>query len=195
MKNRLIYALLPTAALIFAGCDECEKAFELKNDLYSLETLVTGTMGQPSRIEESCKIFQGWYSRLAEGSNFADRVADTHFYWIDRYCVSGHYERRCHWVGGSRRHGDGYWSCHSYYVCDFYESRGHKKDGYDQAKELARLLTGARGDLTSACASNSSGNGVDAVLNLTQAKIKLSASQNDADYVLQKAGCYDRRGH
>lgn len=194
--NKFLLAVLPLA-LFAAGCNDCKKGSELKAELVRLETQVTGTMAQPSNFGATCLDFQAeWNKKLQKGSRFADYVANNYFYSETRRCVRGHNERRCEYMWDDYGSGRPYrrWHCYNYYVCDQVDVIPHKKDGYDQAKELSQLLAGARGDLMSACAAHERSADAEAYLHLTSAKIKLSASQNDADYVLNRAGCDGRRG-
>lgn len=198
MKKSLL-ALLPLAVFA-AGCeDPCTKGIELRNDETTLETLVNGTILQPSTLANTCyQIGKSWNKTLSKGSKFATKVANDYFYYEERQCLRGHYERRCDYYPGypGSPHDPypypGYGYCDRVFVCDDLKVTPHKKDGYDQALEVSRLLLVIKNNLGEACLANANNDTVGALAALVKAKTNFGPTQENTDYVLNKAGCFDR---
>lgn len=190
-KTLMLAATLALAA-VGAGCeDPCERGLELRADVTSYETTVTEMIGNPNSLEGSCATFAGWQPKLSGHSNFARRVAYDYFYTESNRCVAWGVERRC-W--SEYRHGRRYVRCHNYQVCRAYERVPHRHDGFAQANELSDLLLRAKTDLGNSCTAYQNGKVTEAQEILGHAKLKFQASQQNADYVLTRAGCYNRRG-
>lgn len=209
MKKYLL-AILPLAVFA-AGCeDPCERGIALRNDQAMLEAVLYETLLQPTTLPATCyAVSKTWSRKLIGASRFASKMADEHFYSAKRECTAGHYEQRCFHPGYPDRNGpffprdprEPYFpttprlDCRAVYVCDHSEVIVNKKDGYEQAKRVAVLLYGVRHDMLNACKANASGDVVGAMASITKAKSRLPLIEEKTDYVLSKAGCFDRRGH
>lgn len=202
MKKYLM-AILPLA-LLAAGCeDPCDKGISLRNDEALLEATFYETLLTPSQLPALCySVGKSWNKKLTNGAMFADKMADEHFYSESRRCVSGHEETRCRrtWdrypsPGEPYRPYPPYLYCRKVFVCDDIKVTPHKKDGYEQAIETARLLRVTKNQVGDACVANASGDTVSALANLAMAKSTLTNAQSNTDYVLTKAGCYNRAGN
>lgn len=182
------------SALAFSGCeDACQKGLQLKTDLTRLETIVSGTIVQMSNMNQSCAdVRKNWRPELVQASDFALRVAQNYFYSEEHHCIGYHYERQCWWE--RYPHSPGYYHCRDVAVCDRYEVIPHKSDGYEQAVDLSRTLRGSADDLESACLAHERNMDAEALVKLLTAKEQIKAAQDDTEYVLQRAGCYERRG-
>lgn len=193
MSKKISVLAVLTLALLGAGCeDPCERGLELRNDVTNYSATVASLTGQATDLSTTCATVSPWQPKLTGHSNFARRVAHEHFQSVESRCVSWGYERRC-W---NERYRDGrrYVRCENYSVCRMYERIPHRRDGFDQANELASLLSGVKTDLTGACTAAQNGQTEQAREHLGHAQIKLTGSIHHADYVLTRAGCYDRRG-
>lgn len=191
-KTILLAATLSLAAF-GAGCeDPCEQGLELRSDVTSYEATVTEMIGQPAKLERSCETFAGWQPKLSNHSNFSRRVAYNYFYTESNRCIAWGIERRC-WA--EYHHGRRYVRCQDYQVCRAYDRMPHWHDGFAQATELSDLLMRVKTDLSNSCTAFQNGKVAEAQDILGHAKIKFQASQQNADYVLTRAGCYNRKGN
>ena len=198
--KKLILAVLVPAAFVFAGCeDPCKTGVELKNRMQTLELAVGGTITTPSSLDSSCASFRGaWVPELQKGSAFASRAARDYFYSEETRCRAGHNELRCWWETDAdayppyRPHR--YRTCQTYFVCDSVEVIPHKKDGYENAMALSAELARTDLDLNAACAAHDRGADLEALARLGAAKLNLHSGQENAELVLVKAGCYNRKG-
>lgn len=203
MKKYLL-ALLPLA-VIMTGCeDPCEKGIALRNDEATLEAVVNETILSPSTLGNTCySVSSDWNKTLEKGASFATRVANNHFYYEERECMDGHYEHRCDfgaYPGGPYPgsphdpfpYPPSYGGCDRVFVCDRVKTTPHTKDGYEQALEISRLLRVIKNNLGEACLANAGGNTVAALAALVQAKSNFASTEQNTDYVLNKAGCFDR---
>src|SRR5271163_1865796 len=101
MKSWLLTSTL-FAAFVLTGCeDPCKTGFELKNDLSTLETTITGTIVTPDAFDTTCQNFDKVDSpKLRKGKAFALHVANDIFSFTDGRCLTSHSEHRCDWVSG-----------------------------------------------------------------------------------------------
>jgi outer membrane murein-binding lipoprotein Lpp len=196
--KKFLLAALPAAALLVAGCNDCEKLAKVSEKAQDLEVQVTGTMATPSAFAGLCHAYKhDWEKGLAKGAAFADDLATRRFYYEDNTCLAGHYEyyRDCDFGPGGPHHGGGGGHCvrERYFVCDRNQVTPHKKDGFEDAKNLSTLLSGTNGDLTAACTAYEYGRQAEGIAYLVATKIKLSAAQNTAETVATKLGCEDQQ--
>lgn len=192
MKTLILVSALSLAAL-GVGCDDpCKKGASLRTDVTKYEEQVTSLMSNPYATLSTCPTVNPWQSKLSKHSNFAGRAAYDYFYGEQRSCISWGHETRCY---NDYHNGRRHRHCSNYDVCRLYESHSYKRDGFDQAQSLSSLLMNAKQDLSSACYSVQSGQYDEAREYLGHAKVKFQAALQDTDYVLTRAGCYDRAGH
>ena len=62
-------------------------------------------------------------------------------------------------------------------------------DGYDEATELASLLSSSEAQLAAACADHDANADVEALVKLVEVKNQAATAADDLDYVLPRAGC------
>lgn len=193
MTKKLALLAVLTLALLGAGCeDPCEQGLALRNDATTYSATVSTLISQTGDITQACATVAPWQPKLTSYSNFARHVAYDYFYAEESRCASWGYERRCY---VERHHGRRYTRCYDQSVCRFYERTPYRRDGFDQANELSDLMRNLKSDFTGVCVAFQNGQNDQVRDYLGHAKIKLDASIQNADYVLTRAGCYDRRGH
>lgn len=211
--KKYLWSVLPLA-LFAAGCeDPCETGINLRNDEATLEAVLYETLLQPSILPATCsEVSKSWNKKLANGARFASKIADEHFYGETRECLSGHYVESCRGDADSHTfpHQFPYdpsqprepfdprppqSDCRKEFICSDMKVMPHKKDGYDQAKEVSRLLLGVKTGITNACLANAAGDIGSALAHATEAKARIPLVKQKTDYVLTKAGCFNRRGN
>lgn len=194
-KNLLLLAVLPLVALA-SGCDTCERGFELKADLQSLNAQVVAAQSQPELLASSCGNFSAyWDPKLIESSDIIERLAEEHFSSRHSHCVYGHYERQCYRERRRGRHrGEERRHCSTHYVCDAYETETRRNSGYQESKNIGRLLMETRDELRTACSDHGLLNPTLSKAHLATAQLKLYLALGDAERVLTVAGCYNQNG-